>query len=102
VKRYEASWVDLTKALHTGEQVRIIVYNRSEKRRVKDLLRANGVDMSKVDLYNYPTDDVWIRDNGPIFVFNQQGELVVEDWKFNGWVSLFRNFLLGGDASKKL
>jgi agmatine deiminase len=87
VKRYEPSWVELVKALHEGEKVRIIVYNRAQKRRVKNLLKNNGVDMGQVGLFNYPTDDVWIRDNGPIFAFDKQGNMVIEDWKFNGWVS---------------
>jgi agmatine deiminase len=87
VKRYEPSWVELVKALHEGEKVQIIVYDRAQKRRVKNLLRTNGVDMGQVGLFNYPTDDVWIRDNGPIFAFDKQGNMVIEDWKFNGWVS---------------
>ena len=77
----------MTEALHKGELVNIIAYNGREKRRIKNLLASRGIDMSRVNLYRYPTDDVWIRDNGPMFVFNENGDLVVEDWKFNGWVS---------------
>ena len=89
VDRYEESWVQLTEALHSGEVVNIIAYNRREKKRVRSLLQDRGLDMSQINLYRYPTDDVWIRDNGPMFVFNDSGDLVVEDWGFNGW---------GGDA----
>lgn len=32
-----------------------------------------------------PTDDVWVRDNGPIFVSDEAGNLTITDWKFNGW-----------------
>lgn len=28
---------------------------------------------------------MWVRDNGPIFVRDQDGNLVIEDWGFNGW-----------------
>ena len=87
IKRYEESWVQIVEALHGGERVHIIAYNGQEKKRIKRLLISRGVDMSQIDLYRYPTDDVWVRDNGPIFVYNKEGQMIVEDWKFNGWVS---------------
>jgi agmatine deiminase len=85
IERYEPIWVEMTKALHHGERVHIIVYNRRQLRRVKALLRDNGLDMTQIDFWDYPTDDVWIRDNGPIFVYDGKGNLVVENWIFNGW-----------------
>ena len=33
-----------------------------------------------VELFIHPTDDVWVRDNGPIFAKNNQGKIVIEDW----------------------
>ena len=85
VKRYQEIWIQLAEALHTGERVHIVVYNWSQRRRVRRLLRKRGLDMSQIDFWNYPTDDVWVRDNGPVFTYNEEDELVVEDWKFNGW-----------------
>ena len=32
-----------------------------------------------------PTDDAWIRDFGPLFVFDADQNLVVQDFRFNGW-----------------
>jgi agmatine deiminase len=92
IARYEPSWIALTKALHTGERVRIFVYDEREKKRVRSVLSRNSIDLSQIDLYIAPTDDVWIRDNGPIFVFDGPDgtpgrSMVVEDWSFNGWVS---------------
>ena len=98
VERYEESWVQMTMALSTGERVHIIVYNVPEKDRIHRLLSDRGCDMEQIDFYTWPTDDVWIRDNGPIFVFtyprqppnqqqheHQQHQLHITDWKFNGW-----------------
>ncbi|MEM8738441.1 MAG: agmatine deiminase family protein [Planctomycetota bacterium] len=31
------------------------------------------------------TDDAWIRDFGPLFVWDAAGKLVVQDFRFNGW-----------------
>ena len=85
VKRYEESWVQMTMALHTGERVQIIVYDSKETERVYSLLESRGCNMKKIDFYQWPTDDVWIRDNGPVFCFDKKDRLHITDWGFNGW-----------------
>lgn len=39
----------------------------------------------KGDTVELPTDDVWIRDAGPITVFDKTGQPVFLDFTFNGW-----------------
>ena len=87
ITRYEPSWIEMTKALHEGEKVHIIVYDRTQLKRIQALLRDDhGCDMTKIDFFVYKTDDVWIRDNGPIFVRDEQtGNTVITNWGFNGW-----------------
>jgi agmatine deiminase len=85
IQRYQEAWIQMTQALHTGERVHIIVYNQSELIRVRKVLTKRGLDMSKIDFWEYPTNDVWVRDNGPIFVRDKNSNLVIENWKFNGW-----------------
>lgn len=41
-----------------------------------------GPDVTLVDI---PTDDMWARDSGPVFVKNDFGELGLVDLNFNGW-----------------
>uniref|UniRef100_A0A7S3DRM6 Agmatine deiminase n=1 Tax=Entomoneis paludosa TaxID=265537 RepID=A0A7S3DRM6_9STRA len=85
-ERYDDIWIAMTKALHTGEKVHLIVFNSKEKERVQTLLQKHGVTQN-VDFHMMETDDVWVRDNGPIFVRNQQenNKLLITDWRFNGW-----------------
>ena len=46
----------------------------------------NEGDLSQVDLYPYSTNDVWMRDHGPIFIkHNETGKVAITDWKFNAW-----------------
>ncbi|MFK7931971.1 MAG: agmatine/peptidylarginine deiminase [Saprospiraceae bacterium] len=85
VRRYESIWVEMAKALHTGEEVYIIVYNQYEKQRVKQLLQRKGLNMNKLQFFVWKTDDVWVRDNGPVYVFDKNDELFITDWDFNGW-----------------
>lgn len=41
--------------------------------------------MTNVDFYIHENDDVWVRDNGPMFVYNANNDLTILDWGFNGW-----------------
>ncbi|MEL6676860.1 MAG: agmatine deiminase family protein [Bacteroidota bacterium] len=81
----DATWVAMTKALVSSENVHIIAYNQTEKDRIISLLTNEGVPLTKVDFKIYETDDTWIRDNGPIYVRDENQNLVIEDWGFNGW-----------------
>ena len=33
----------------------------------------------------WPTDRVWTRDSGPIFVRNAEGRVAITNWRFNAW-----------------
>ncbi len=37
-------------------------------------------------------NDSWVRDNGPTFVTNDEGELRAVDWEFNAWGGLYEPF----------
>jgi len=47
---------------------------------------SDYLDLSDpIELLEIPTDDTWIRDNGPIFVTNRSGGVAVVAFPFNGW-----------------
>ncbi len=81
----DPTWVAMTAALVTGENVHIIAYDQNEKDRITALLNNAAVPLTNVDFSIYPTDDVWVRDNGPIFVKDTNGNIAIQDWGFNGW-----------------
>ncbi len=83
--RLDATWVAMTKELVSSEKVHIIAYNATQKTRIIALLNAANVPMANVDFRLFKTNDVWVRDNGPIFVRNSAGQLRIQDWGFNGW-----------------
>lgn len=85
IEAYEPIWIEMTRGLIKGENVHIIVYDEDEKERVKEVLEYEDIDMTNIDFYVFKTDDVWVRDNGPIFVYDDVGKLHIQNWKFNGW-----------------
>lgn len=38
-----------------------------------------------VEIWNIPTEDLWCRDSGPVFVVDGKGGLAVSELNFNGW-----------------
>lgn len=47
--------------------------------------RARALCGPKVTLVDIPTDDMWSRDTGPLFVRGPSGEKALVDLNFNGW-----------------
>jgi agmatine deiminase len=39
----------------------------------------------KVQLLDIPTDDIWARDSGPVFLRNGKGGIAILDLNYNGW-----------------
>ena len=84
-------WIAMTKAIHTGENVEILVTDMEEQDHVEGLLKAEtDIDMTKVHLHIVPNNDVWIRDMGPIFVRDDEGKVLISNWGFNGWGDKYR------------
>ncbi len=50
-------------------------------------LQQHGV--SRFRLFDHPTNDVWCRDHGAIFVQRADGSLQLADWTFNAWGGKF-------------
>jgi len=47
--------------------------------------RARRKLSDTVEIWDVPTDDLWARDSGPLFVVDGKGGLAVSDLNFNGW-----------------
>jgi agmatine deiminase len=89
-EKNEPIWIAMTKHLTKGERVNIIAYDRAHQEHIENKLISENIPLDNISFFIYPTNDVWIRDNGPIFVYNKNNELVIADWGFNGWGSKAR------------
>lgn len=87
--RLETIWLAMTEALHENEVVHVAVIDERRKEHLLKQFEFYGFDLDNVDIHIIPTDDVWARDNGPIFLVNENKEVVITDWNFNGWGGRF-------------
>ncbi len=80
-------WVycEIVRALARVERVEILVDDAAAEKRARAMLRRSGVLLENVRFHHWPTNRVWTRDSGPIFVQNGAGETAITDWRFNAW-----------------
>ena len=80
-------WVyaEIVKHLHTGEFVHLLVNDGASEKRARAVLKKVSVDLTRIHFFPVPTDRVWTRDSGPIFVTNPTGKVAMTDWHFNAW-----------------
>lgn len=77
-------WVyaEIIRRISAGETVRLLCgQGGAAARRV---LKKAGVALDRVQLLEVPTDRVWTRDTGPIFV-RRGGERCIARFRFNAW-----------------
>ncbi len=60
-------------------------------RQVRNARSMLPQDVRVVDL---PSNDAWMRDCGPTFVVNGQGEVRLVNWRFNAWGGLYQDWSL--------
>jgi agmatine deiminase len=80
-------WVytEIVRHLHAAEMVNILVDDAAAETRVRRMLARSGVDLQRVQFFRFPTNRVWTRDYGPIFLKSPEGSLGLTDWRFNAW-----------------
>jgi agmatine deiminase len=80
-------WVyaEIVRVLANHERVEILCQSEAVRDSAAVMLRAHDVVMQRVNLLVVPTDRVWLRDSGPSFVWNANGESQIIAWDFDAW-----------------
>ncbi len=81
VAAVEQLYVELVSAISAHQQVIIAAYDKS---RVEKLLAGSEADDKRIQLYELPSNDCWVRDHGPIGVETDSGVALL-NFTFNGW-----------------
>ncbi len=85
-------WVYAEIVRHLGrvEELNIVVRDTAEKTRARKVLARANVDQKNVRFHSWPTNRVWTRDSGPIFIKNDakrdnEDPVALTSWRFNAW-----------------
>ena|SRR5680860_1040339 len=80
----ESTYAEIARQIARRELVMIVCADDAHLRRVRQLLRAQAVDLAAVRLTVTPFNDTWIRDYGPLTV-SSNGVPRLLDFRFNAW-----------------
>ena len=88
IESVEWAYGEMVRKITRGEKVRLLVKSARQSRRARRILEKAGVDLSRVEFLNVPTNRGWMRDTGPIFVqrrTRKNQEVAVVHFHFNAW-----------------
>ena len=88
-----AEWAEVARGIARFEPVTVVVDPAQETEARETLGLDKGATAvaagPAIDLLPVPLDDSWIRDNGPIFVRDDSGEVAAVRFLFDGWNEQF-------------
>jgi len=74
----------------------------SQHASIASTLQKQGLQEEQYKLYPHPTNDVWCRDHGGIFVQRKDGGRQIADWQFNAWGGKFAPWDLDNGIPKHM
>ena len=90
----EGSYIEIIRALHTGQKIKLLVKNSDSEARIRGLLSRADIALKQIVFLRMATEDSWIRDYGPTFVTNTESrQLAMVKWIFNAWGNKYDDLL---------
>ncbi len=82
-------WVyaEIVRQVARGETVRLSVLDAAHERKVRGLLGRAGVPLDAVEFRRFPTDRIWSRDHGPIWLTRggPKAAKAIAGFRFDAW-----------------
>ena len=78
------AFADIVQVVQAYEPVHMLIGSEEAKAKAQSLLAERGVVETDLTWHLVPTDNAWMRDNGPIWV-EVNGALTVLDFGFDAW-----------------
>ncbi len=80
------AFVEIIYYISLEEFVHINVNDREMEEELINRLKSKNIDLEKITIHHFPTNDAWCRDHGAIFVLNKNtNKLAATCWEFNSW-----------------
>ena len=85
-----SEFTELVATIARFEPVVLNVRDEDAETDAKARLAKADAPLETITFHRVPLNDVWFRDNGPIFVVNPAGQVALTDWGFNAWGEKYR------------
>lgn len=86
--RIQDLFARMTREISRGEKVYINVLDPEMEKKARVRLQDHAVNLDRVSLHHFPTNDSWARDHGPIFIIRKEkgeNQPALTDWDYNAW-----------------
>ena len=83
---------EIVAAISKTQKVNLILKENENIQNIKRILKLYKTKLENINYYKFPTNRIWIRDYGPIFLINKnKNKKIFLNFKFNGW-SKYKNY----------
>src|SRR5690606_2068681 len=86
------AFVEFIKKVATYEKVFLVVKDKAQQDKVQEMLATAHVDTKQLVYIHQKTNRSWMRDSGPIVVYNNEKREAL-NFNFNGWAK-YSNYQL--------
>ncbi|MBT7619290.1 MAG: agmatine deiminase family protein [Calditrichaeota bacterium] len=80
------AFVSIITVVQQYETVNLIVRNETMKSQVTQMFQDQNITLTNVNFHFADYENAWLRDNGPVYVFDKNNKWVL-DFGFDGWGS---------------
>jgi agmatine deiminase len=86
LEEVERTYVEIIRALHTGQKIKLLVRDAESEARILPILERADVALTQIVFVRIAAEDSWIRDYGPTFLIHPRSrQLAMVNWIFNAW-----------------
>lgn len=86
----EKTYLELTYCISRHQRLILVAHDAVHELHIRHRLEGQSINSGNITFTTIPTDDVWIRDYGPICTVSDNG-LNVLDFVFDGWGQKYRH-----------
>jgi len=94
---YMAVESDMVDKMERNIEVKIAMVDEQSEKDCKDFFDFANFNYDMIKYFTFRGNDYWIRDHGPVFVYNKKGRLCVVDFAWNqyGYEYFLKDFYSG-------
>jgi len=85
LEEIEKTYCEIIKTILKSEEVKLIVLNDIEKKRIENIFNDYGIQTNKITFFIQDYADVWTRDYAPITIINKQNIKTYLKWNYNAY-----------------
>ena len=98
-ENYESTcrgYAEIIKGIAEFEPVTVLI-NEGDREKAARLISHKNAELLVLE-----HNDAWIRDNGPTFIINSEGQIGGVDWQFNAWGEKYPEWELDNQVSSEI